>query len=187
MALSDNNVVTHGLKGKLGDLLIFKKVNGKTIVSKIPTKSSVAPTLAQEVVKGRFRLASKFAKQAILDPTLLATYKRLAKKGQKPFNVAFSDFFLAPELSNPQGVYDGILGTELMVNAVDNYEVAEVLITIAEADGTLIEQGVATMTMSGVDFTYSCATAFATPSGCKITWSAKDYAGNKTALEIVVE
>jgi hypothetical protein len=187
MAVSENNVVTYGLKGKIGDLLVFKKQNGKTVVCKIATKSSVAPTLAQEAVKGRFRLASKFAKQAMQDPTLATAYKRLAKKGQSPFIAAFTDFFLAPELSNPQGVYDGILGTELMVNAIDNYEVAEVLITIAEADGTLIEQGVATMTMSGVDFTYSCATAFATPSGCKITWSAKDYAGNKTALEIVVE
>ena len=38
MAKSENNIITHGLSGKIGDLLVFKQVNGKTIVSKVPKK-----------------------------------------------------------------------------------------------------------------------------------------------------
>ena len=34
MAKSVNNIITHGLSGKIGDLLVFKQVDGKTIVSK---------------------------------------------------------------------------------------------------------------------------------------------------------
>lgn len=36
MAESKNNIVTHGLSGKVGDLLVFSQRNGKTIVSKAP-------------------------------------------------------------------------------------------------------------------------------------------------------
>ncbi|MDR1594239.1 MAG: hypothetical protein LBS43_07135 [Prevotellaceae bacterium] len=38
MAKSTNNIVTHGLRGKVGDILIFRYVNGDTIVSKVPEK-----------------------------------------------------------------------------------------------------------------------------------------------------
>ena len=38
MAKSENNVLTHGMSGKIGDLLVFRNVNGKTIVSKAPAK-----------------------------------------------------------------------------------------------------------------------------------------------------
>ena len=106
MAISENNVVTYGLKGKIGDLLVFRKQNGKTVVSKVPAKSSVPPSVLQIAVKERFKLASKFAQQAMLDISLAAIYKALAKKGQSAFNVAFADFYLPPTVSNPIGVYN---------------------------------------------------------------------------------
>ncbi len=40
MAKSSNNVVTHGLSGKIGDLLVFSQRDGKTIVSNKPRKSN---------------------------------------------------------------------------------------------------------------------------------------------------
>jgi hypothetical protein len=36
MAKQSGNVVTFGLSGKVGDLLIFRQVDGKTVVSKVP-------------------------------------------------------------------------------------------------------------------------------------------------------
>ena len=36
MAKQSNNVVTHGLSGKVGDLLVFSQRAGKTVVGKAP-------------------------------------------------------------------------------------------------------------------------------------------------------
>jgi hypothetical protein len=35
MAKSKNNLVTHGLSGKIGDMLVFRQVGGETIVSAV--------------------------------------------------------------------------------------------------------------------------------------------------------
>jgi hypothetical protein len=39
MAKQRGNVVTHGLNGKVGGLLVFRQKDGETIVSKIPEPS----------------------------------------------------------------------------------------------------------------------------------------------------
>lgn len=186
MAISQNNVVTYGLSGKVGDLLVFRKQNGKTIVSKVPVKSNKPPTALQIEVKDRFKLASKFAKQAMQEPTLEAYYRATAKKGQRPFNAAFSDFFIAPEVSNPNGDYDGLIGTILSVMAVDNYEVKTVTLIITKGDDSLVEQGPATLMVDGINWSYACQSSNAVPSGCKLLWTASDWAGNQTLLEVLV-
>jgi hypothetical protein len=186
MAISQRNVITHGLSGKIGDLLVFRNQNGKTIVGKVPVRSTVAPTAKQEAVKDRFKLASKFAKQAMLDDTLLSFYRAASKKGQRPFNAAFSDFFVAPTISNPIGVYAGQIGDLLSVNAIDNFEVKEVTLQIYQADGTLIEQGNALLQIDGVKWSYTVKSNFASLAGCKLLWSAADWAGNATELEIEI-
>ena len=33
MAKQSNNVVTHGMSGKIGDLLVFRQVGGKTVIA----------------------------------------------------------------------------------------------------------------------------------------------------------
>jgi len=40
MAESKNNIVSHGLSGKVGDLLVFSQRNGKSVVSKAPKDST---------------------------------------------------------------------------------------------------------------------------------------------------
>ncbi|MRX46321.1 hypothetical protein [Pedobacter puniceum] len=186
MAISQNNVITHGLTGKIGDLLVFKRQFGKTVVTKIPAKTTIAPTSNQTEVKDRFTLASKFAKQVLQDPVLSLQYTTMAKKGQRVYNAAFADYFVAPSLSDPRGVYDGGVGTQLVIKAIDNYEVKEVQLAIYDSTGDLVEEGNATLLISGVDWQFTCTTAFANPTGCKLLWSATDWAGNTTELEITV-
>ena len=37
---SSNNVVTYGLQGLIGRMLVFKQMNGKTVVANRPRKST---------------------------------------------------------------------------------------------------------------------------------------------------
>lgn len=184
MAKSTNNVVTHGLKGKIGDLLIFKKQNGQTVVTKIPDRSKVVSTAAQTEVKERFKIAVKYAKNAANDPVLSAKYAAYQKNGLTVYNIALADYMVAPTLSLPQGTYNGELNTLLKVRAIDKYEVSKVSLKISDADGNLIEKGDASITFNGLDWEYSTSSKFATPIGFKLEWTAYDLAGNETLLEI---
>ncbi len=48
MAESKNNIITHGLSGKVGDLIVFSQRNGKTIVSKAPKDKTAEDSQKQK-------------------------------------------------------------------------------------------------------------------------------------------
>jgi len=48
MAQSKNNIITHGLSGKVGDLIVFRSWNGKTIVASKPTARTSDLTRTQK-------------------------------------------------------------------------------------------------------------------------------------------
>ncbi|HEX7367868.1 MAG TPA: hypothetical protein VF273_12260 [Pelobium sp.] len=184
MATSSRNVLTHGMSGKVGDLIIFKQQNGKTVVTKIPKKSTKPLTQEQLDVHERFKRSSKYAKQAIKDSVLKAKYEGFVKGSQSVFNVAFADFFTPPVLSDASGVYNGETGCVLSVKAVDNYEIQSVTLSIYLADETLLEEGEATMGVDGVTWNYVCTSNTAEFATCSLEWAATDLANNITLLTV---
>jgi len=107
MAKQTNNVVTHGLSGKVGDLLVFSQRGGKTVVGKVPQKRK-SDTEQQKEHRRKFQRAVLYAKSALADPELREAYGKSAKTGQNGYNVAVADFFNAPDtvenyVLTPQG------------------------------------------------------------------------------------
>jgi hypothetical protein len=94
MAKQKGNVVTYGLSGKIGDLLIFRQVGGKTVISKIPEPSKTVSE-KQKAHRKRFQQAVIYAQSALALPETGDRYAAAAKKGQTPINVAVADFFNA--------------------------------------------------------------------------------------------
>ena len=66
MAKQTNNVVTHGLSGKVGDLLIFRQRAGKTVVAKVPQPRKVTSEQQKEQQR-KFQRAVLYAKSALAD------------------------------------------------------------------------------------------------------------------------
>ena len=79
MAKSVNNIVTHGLSGKVGNLLVFSQRKGKTIVSVAPKKSNKA-TDKQLALRTKFQEAVIYSKAARQDPNLKPQYEADAKE-----------------------------------------------------------------------------------------------------------
>jgi len=65
MAKSKNNVITHGLSGLIGDLLVFRQRANKTIVADRPKPFSTPPTDLQLGIQRRFKRAAQYARKAI--------------------------------------------------------------------------------------------------------------------------
>jgi predicted HTH transcriptional regulator len=75
MAISKDNYVTDGLAGAVGKEFVFKRLNGKTIVTKYPDRSQVKYNKKQTRFQKIFAEASVFASDIINDPAKRAAYK----------------------------------------------------------------------------------------------------------------
>jgi len=104
MAESKNNIVTHGLSGKVGDLLVFSQRNGKTIVSKAPKERTGELSDKQEVQKLKFQRAVLYAKAVMNDPDKKQMYETMSddSKGISAYNVAVADLLNAPKIQGNQ-------------------------------------------------------------------------------------
>lgn len=80
MAKVSNNIIISGLRGRVGNQLVFRLVNGVTIVSRAPEKSDRRKeTEAQRKTRTTFRTASQWAKAQLVNPEKKCYYIRLAK------------------------------------------------------------------------------------------------------------
>lgn len=84
MALGNNNPITQHTTGTLGGTIVFKNVNGKTIMTKKPAPSSKPPSTKQIRCRCIFKVAHLMAVQLLTDPEQLERYTTLAKSRKSP-------------------------------------------------------------------------------------------------------
>lgn len=182
MARSDDNVLTHGLKGKVGDLLVFKCVNGKTIVSKVPSKSGREPSEKQAQVQEHFQEAVIYGKTVMVTPELKVLYETLVPEGKSVYQVALADFLNAPKIKEIDlNRYTGQAGSIISVRATDDFKVKSVEVSIFASNGNLVEQGQAAPEPNGFDWIYKAQVTNDGTSGDKIVVKASDLPGNTTS------
>ncbi|MDR1879169.1 MAG: hypothetical protein LBQ64_06365 [Bacteroidales bacterium] len=185
MAKQKGNVVTYGLSGKIGDLLVFRQRDGKTIVSKIP-KAPKTESENQKKHRKRFQQAVIYAKAATSTPEGKALYGA-AKKCRTPFNTAVSDFFNTPKIENIDlYAYTGTVGDKIRIMATDDFAVKSVHVQINNADGSLVEEGEAVPDVTGQLWTYTTTQNNDNLNGDKIVVSACDHPGNITKEEQIL-
>lgn len=93
MAIIRDNLVTEGMSGMLGDMLVFKNLHGKTIVCKRPSRPRRQSVLQKEN-RNKFREASRWAKAILLDPQKREYYQKKARKLKLPnaYTAAIADY-----------------------------------------------------------------------------------------------
>jgi hypothetical protein len=188
MAKSKNNVVTYGLSGKVGDLLIFRQVDGQTIVSSVP-KSSKTVSEGQKKQMKRFQRATVYGKSVVDDPQLKELYDAAAKKkkGMTAYNVAVADFLHAPDIEDIDlSAYTGAAGDEIRILASDDFAVKSVHVSISNVDGALIEEGYAEQSTGNL-WIYVASKDNDNTAGDRIVISASDIPGNITTDELKID
>jgi hypothetical protein len=90
MAEIKDNYVVKGISGKVGDLAVYKIINGKTFMTKYPNRSKVNYTKEQIEFREIFAKASKFASEIVKDPVKKSTYPRQGLKSI--YHCALSDY-----------------------------------------------------------------------------------------------
>jgi hypothetical protein len=184
MAKSKNNVVTFGLSGKIGNMLVFRQRAGQTIVSKVPEQSKNV-SLSQKEQRKRFQHATVYAKTAIYDSQTGELYEAAArkKKGITAYNVAVADFYHAPDIETLDlSAYRGVAGDEIRVIVSDDFAVKSVRIKITKTNGMTVEEGQASHGPGNL-WTYVATSNNTISDGDRIVVIASDFPGNITEEE----
>ena len=179
MAESKNNVLTYGLSGKVGDLLVFSQRSGKTIVSKAPLRPTAVSDKQREQ-RQRFQQATIYARGALADTAVKEQYEAAAKKkkSMNAYNVAVADFFNAPNIATVDlSSYTGAAGDEIRIVVTDDFAVEAVHVKIDNADGSPVEEGLAQNT-SGHVWVYAATQNNDSLEGDRIVITAFDRPGN---------
>ena len=186
MARVNYNVVTHGISGKVGDLLQFRQRYGKTIIAKIAAKPSKTSTNQQEI-RDKFKLATAWAKSALKTPELLEIYQKRAAAGVTPYNLALKDFFSIPVIGGVElGAYTGALGSTIAVQATDDTKVVGVSVLVYDSNNNLVESGSATQQGEQDIWIYTASTVNNNLVGGRVVVEAQDLPGNTGSREITL-
>jgi hypothetical protein len=183
MARLNRNNASKGISGQV-DQFEYRDKNGKTVIAKLRRKSRKPATPKQEQVRQKFRDASLYARICVQDPQLKEFYQSKAEPGQTPYNMAFADYYDAPEIKdiNSKG-YTGIAGNKLVLLVTDHFRVASVKVKIEKSDGSLVEEGEAVMKENGLHWEYTSTSANAAIAGSVITVTAFDLPGNSSVKQ----
>ncbi|MBZ5857590.1 hypothetical protein [Flavihumibacter profundi] len=192
MATTNRNFLTFSYAGKVGKQYSLRNRGDKSIIASLPKKAKKGTPeeeLTQLGVKEKFQRAVLYAKTVKANnPALMAEYAAVRKGTQSAHNVAFLDAYKAPKLSDLRtDEYEGVVGREIIVQAMDNFRVKSVRFTLFSPDGTKLEEGDAKQSLvNGYDWIYTTQQANPSLAGTKVRVTAKDMPENITVLEKVL-
>lgn len=188
MARIPKNSLLHGISGKLGNL-VLRQVGGQTVVQAAEAPGRRAPrSPAQQAHLDRMYRAQLYAKAQVRDPTAKARYTTgIDQRRRSAYAVAIADYMHAPEITAvDMRSYHGQPGDPIFITATDDFAVAGVAVRLYEADGALLEEGLAERLATGPGWRYIGRAAAALAHGGRVEAEARDYPGNVARREVVV-
>ena len=183
MTKANLNSTIDDYRGSIGKL-VFKKVRGRTVVSKKPVVTA-EPSQAQRDQRIRFKETAAFGKFAQNDPALRAIYEPIALAREVTvYTVAVQDYLKKPVVK-PLDLfqYKGRVGDPILIEARDEVAISSLEVTIDSDEGALIESGQAVESAPGTGkWTYKATVTVPLGTDIFIDVVAVDHAGNRTRL-----
>lgn len=93
MARVKNNIAIEGLQGMLGKQLVFRQVNGQTVVSMRPAKPEGPRTPNQLAWQEKFKIARNWARKQLENPTVAAEWKGKCVGNQSAMSLLIREYF----------------------------------------------------------------------------------------------
>ncbi len=185
MGIVKENNFTRGISGKVSHDMVFRSQRGNTVLYVNP-KRRAGFTLKQQEAQVRFKEATLYGKRILKDIVLRAEYQELGNRqgSNNAYQAAVGDYLSKPVVSYIDAVgYSGKVGDAITVRAVDDFEVMSVRVSIFNADGTLLETGLALPEENGIEWVFLATVANTNVVGSKLEVTATDRPGNKTTRE----
>lgn len=178
-----------GLSGMLGETVSVRKVRGQVVVTNRPRRRAGKPSEKQASVQEKFLEASQYANRQIAQAESNALYAAgITGKKRSAYLVAMSDYLSAPKVSSIDILdYRGAIGDTIVVKAIDDFMVTKVKVVIADAAGSILEEGEAGPDAQQVNlWQYKARAVNPTLAGTTVRAYAYDRPGNTGKAEVVL-
>jgi hypothetical protein len=177
MAISEHNIITSGLHGRVGNL-IFRRWGERTVVSAAPGRVDRKWSKLQTENRERFRDAMVWAKVVMKDPEKKEIYLKKAKGMQTAWNVVVSEYMNRLAIAEVDtSLYKGRKGNLIRVKVHDDYRIRAIILTILSSQGMLIESGKATPMSESKKWVYTVSQDNPDPERCRIVVKVSGSAG----------
>ncbi|MEQ8881161.1 MAG: hypothetical protein RLQ12_16070 [Cyclobacteriaceae bacterium] len=179
------NLFLQGASGMLGNQLVYRRVNGQTIVSSRPERRSEMSD-TQKRQNMRFKYATVFGKNAIADEVLGPIYAAAVARMPRfssAYTLAVTDYLKAPEIGDIV-LPSGASGSQGLVEAYEEPQLAKVAFDIIGEDESVISSGEATPTDNGIQWEFTLTQDI--PEGGSIRIRAYDLPGNVSTKSFTV-
>jgi hypothetical protein len=189
MANVNENLLVRGARGNVGKQFVYRKHGDNTTIARMPSVNKDAvPTEKQLQKREQFSDAAIYAQGAMSSADLKKEYEKKTTPGKTAFNIAFRDFLKPPVVRKIDASgYNGTVGSIIVVNAKDDFRVAEVKLRIQTAAGVLVEEGPAVLDpIRRSLWNYKATQPNASLAGSVITATAVDVPGHSGSLDITV-
>jgi hypothetical protein len=178
-------VVEKAASGAMGKELVLREIGEAGVLAEMPTiNKNRVPTPAQAGQQDKFAEAADYANAVLETPALKETYDAKATKKRPAFKIAFQDYLTPPRVKEIDTLeYNGTVGSIITVKAFDDFAVKQVKVSIYNAAGDLVEEGLAIADpIFKIKYNYTATQVVAILPGCKIKAVAQDLPGNKKEL-----
>jgi hypothetical protein len=179
MATLTPNTLIGVIHGKIGNLVFVRRKNGKVFVRHRPVRRA-PPSEAELVTRARLIEGNRYVQRTKQQADAYAPYQAAAKaSGKRACDLARADFSHPPAIHDVDlSSYTGKLGDTIRIEAVDDFGVDSVLLTITQLDGALIEHGAAVPEENGSKWVYTAQAAVSQGQTVVIHVRAWDRTGN---------
>jgi hypothetical protein len=187
MSNTTNNSLTKSHKGKFGKDFVFRTRDNVSIMAHPAKKSNKVPGESQIAVRRRFKMASRWAKQALADPDTLAFYQSVSDGMKTPYVMAVADYMRPPQVGSiDTSRYSGNIGDRIIVDATDNIKVKSVTVAIKGKDGIMIETGPCVEDLEADKWHYTATVNVPDLAGVIISAVALDTPNHPGELEVTL-
>jgi hypothetical protein len=185
MAISKDNILTEGLSGMIGNVIVFKTVRGKTIMANRPRKPTRQSEL-QRSNRSRFRNATAFAHAAMHDPQKKAYYWEKARKLKLPnaYTAAITDYMRRPAVTRVETPKNnGSAGKRLMITAgKKEFSLSSVEVNLVDKQGVSLGNSTAALVNQQKHLWVSHVPEDVSENVAQIIVTARDEAGNVSCI-----
>jgi hypothetical protein len=187
MSNSRENVLTKHYSGKFGDQMVFRSRNGLSIMAKPPKKTLKDANESQLATRRKFKMASRWAKDALQNPATLAEYTAMASGMKSPYVMAVTNYLCPPKINGINvSRYAGEEGNKIEVLATDDFKLKCVTVKITDATGTLIEEGPCQENLSSDCWEYTVTVTVTSLTGVVVCAAATDIPDHTTSLVVTL-
>src|SRR5512140_1936945 len=176
-----NNPIFRSVRGSLGGFTLRTDTEGKVHVQDRPGPRTAPLTALQKKHQKRFNRACAYVKAALADPEKRAIYEAVAARGHiSVHNAAMQDYMTPPVIMEIDPAdYSGRAHEHIRMQVDDTADAARVRVVIRDCVGSVVEQGPAVRTASGLNFRYRTRKDVELVQTVRIEVIATDLAGNQ--------